>query len=157
MSLRRAKGRSFISLCRRRSFPPERGKEKYMLPKNKKTILLVEDEEDIRNIYKTKLVKAGYGVVTANSGIRGVDLARKKQPDLILLDIVLPMGEGFSVLEDLKKNPKTRNIPVVIFSNLDQDYEKKMARDLGAEEYLTKTNVTPGEVVETIKNIFGKK
>jgi DNA-binding response OmpR family regulator len=128
-----------------------------MLPKNKKTILLVEDEEDIRDIYKTKLVKAGYGVAVANSGTKGVDLARKKKPDLILLDIVLPMGEGFSVLEDLKKNSRTKNIPVIILSNLDQDYEKKMARDMGAEEYLTKTNVTPEEVVETIKNIFGKK
>ncbi len=123
---------------------------------NKQTVLIVEDEEDIREIYKTKLAKEGYRVVTADSGTGGIISAEKEKPDLILLDIVLPMKEGFSVLADLKKNPETRGIPVIIISNLDQDYEIKMAHDLGAEGYLTKSNVTPGEVAENIKNILGK-
>jgi len=124
---------------------------------SKQKILIVEDEEDIREIYKTKLVKEGYKVVTADSGTGGIISAGKEKPDLILLDIVLPMKEGFSVLADLKKNPETRGIPVIIISNLDQDYEIKMAHDLGADGYLTKSNVTPDEVAENIKNILGKK
>jgi two-component system alkaline phosphatase synthesis response regulator PhoP len=128
-----------------------------MASKNKKTILLVDDEENIREIYKTKLSRDGYRVITSDSGTKGAEMALKKRPDLILLDIVLPMKEGFSVLEDLKKNPKTRKIPVIIFSNLNQDYEEKMAKELGAEAYLVKTNVTPKEVVDALKDILGKK
>lgn len=126
-----------------------------MASKKGKTILIVDDEEDIREIYKTKLVRAGYGVIMADSGTGGVELAVKKIPDLILLDIVLPMKEGFAVLEELKKNSKTKNIPVIIFSNLNQDYEEKMAKELGAEAYFVKTNITPEEVVGAVENILG--
>jgi two-component system alkaline phosphatase synthesis response regulator PhoP len=128
-----------------------------MTKQNKKTILIVDDEEEIREIYKTKLSRDGYRVIAADSGTKGAEMALEKRPDLILLDIVLPMKEGFSVLEDLKKNPKTKKIPVIIFSNLNQDYEEKMAKELGAEAYLVKTNVTPEEVVGAVENILDKK
>lgn len=121
-----------------------------------KKILLVEDEADVQDIYKTKLKNSGYEVIVASSGTEGADLAIHENPDLILLDIVLPIKEGFVVLEELKANPKTKDIPVVILSNLDQDYEVKMGKSLGAEAYLTKAEVTPEEVVQTVNKILEK-
>lgn len=124
--------------------------------KNKKTILLVEDEKEICDIYGTKLRKAGYTVITADSGTKGVKLALRKKPDLIFLDLILPIKEGFIVLEELKKNPKTKSIPIVILSNLDQDYEVKMAKNLGATEHLVKVETTPNDVVKIAKKILNK-
>ncbi len=128
-----------------------------MSPKTKKTILFIEDEAEIRNIYGAKFRKAGYKVITADSGAKGVELALRKNPDLIFLDLVLPIREGFVVLEELKKNSKTKSIPVVILSNLDQDYEIKMAKNLGAEAYLTKTDTTPDVAVKIVKKILNNK
>lgn len=119
----------------------------------KKVILIVEDEQDIQDMYRKKL-GGGYEIISATSGTEGLEKARESKPDLILLDIVLPMKEGFSVLEDLKKNPETAGIPVVILSNIDQDYEVKMAKDLGAAGYLTKTNNTPDQVAAAIGEIL---
>jgi two-component system alkaline phosphatase synthesis response regulator PhoP len=127
-----------------------------MISKKNRKVLIIEDEEDMRDIYETKLAREGYDVVTADSGVKGLALAGEEQPKLILLDIVLPGKDGFSVLEELKANPKTKGIPVVIISNLNQDYEIKMAKDMGAEVYLTKADVTPDEVAENVRNILEK-
>jgi len=128
-----------------------------MPKKSNKTILLVEDEADVQDIYKTKLKKKGYKVITANSGTEGVDMALHKKPDLILLDLILPLKEGFTVLEELKRNPKTQPIPVAILSNLNEDYEIKMGKSLGADAYLTKTGTTPDEVVKAVEEILKRK
>lgn len=125
--------------------------------KFKKIILLIEDEKDVREIYKTKFEKEGYKVITASSGTVGLNLAIKKKPDLILLDLILPLKEGFVVLKELKDHPKTKSIPVIILSNLDQEYEKKMGKSLGADLYLSKTDVTPDEVLKIVKEFLAKK
>jgi DNA-binding response OmpR family regulator len=125
-----------------------------MPSKTKKTILIIEDEKDVQDIYKTKFEKKGYKILLANSGAIGIDLAIHQTPDLILLDLVLPLKEGFAVLEELKNNPKTKNVPVVILSNLDQDYEIKMGKNLGAEAFLTKAETTPNEVVRVVEEIL---
>jgi len=126
------------------------------IKKAKKTILIVEDEPDVQEIYKTKFEKFGYKVITAKSGTSGIDLTVREKPDLILLDIVLPLKEGFEVLENLKRNPETKDIPVVILSNLDQDYEIKMGKNLGAAAYLTKVDTTPDELVKVVEEILNK-
>ncbi len=125
--------------------------------KNKKKILIVEDEKEVQDIYKTKFKKKGYKILLADSGTMGIDLAMREKPDLILLDLILPLKEGFVVLKALKSNPKTKNIPVVILSNLDQDYEIKMGKNLGAESYLTKVNTTPDDVVRAVEEILGRE
>ena len=122
----------------------------------KKTILLVEDEEDLREIYKTKFSLEGYRVITAKSGTEAIDLAIHRKPDLILLDVILPQKDGFVVLEELKRNPKTKNIPVFILSNLGQDWEIKKGKELGAVKFLVKANVTPKEVIKIVKEILEK-
>lgn len=123
----------------------------------KKTILLVEDEEDLREIYKTKFTIDGYRVITTDSGAKVVNLALRKRPDMILLDIILPGKDGFSVLSELKANIKIKDIPVIIFSNLGQDWEIKRGQDLGAVKFLTKANVTPKEVVKIAEGILEKR
>lgn len=128
-----------------------------MNPKIKKTILFIEDEPNVQDIYKTKLGQGGYKVIIANSGITGFDLAIKKKPDLILLDLILPLKEGFVVLKELKDHPKTKSIPVIILSNLGQEYEKKMGKSLGADLYLSKTDVTPNEVLKIVKEFLGEQ
>jgi DNA-binding response OmpR family regulator len=122
--------------------------------KLKKTILLVEDEQDLREIYETKFSIDGYRVLTADTGVKAIDLALHENPNVILLDVILPGKDGFSVLEELKANPKTKGIPVIIFSNLGQDWEVKRGQSLGAAKFLTKSNVTPAEVAETVKEVL---
>lgn len=122
--------------------------------KTKKTILLVEDEADLREIYEMKFKLGGYKVISTDSGAAGVDLAIHKKPDLVLLDIILPEKSGFEVLEELKRNLKTKDIPIVILSNLGQDWEIKKGKKLGAVKFLTKANVTPKEVVKIVEDIL---
>jgi len=124
--------------------------------KIKKTILLVEDEQDLREIYETKFNIDGYRVISADNGIKAIDLALHENPDIILLDVILPGKDGFAVLEELKANKKTNGIPVIIFSNLGQDWEVKRGQSLGAAEFLTKSNVTPAEVAGVVGKILSQ-
>ncbi len=124
--------------------------------KNKQTILVIEDEPSLRDIYATKLDIEGFEVMQAADGIEGLDKAIQGQPSLILLDVVLPIKDGFEVLKDLKANPRTANIPVIILSNLGQPYEVKRGLALGAECFLTKANLTPSRIIEEVRKVLGK-
>lgn len=121
----------------------------------KRTILLVEDEADLREIYETKFKLDGYHIISADTGSKAVDLAMHESPDIILLDVILPEKDGFTVLEELKSSDKTKNIPVIIFSNLGQDWEVKRGQSLGAVKFLTKSNVTPAEVAKVVRDVLG--
>lgn len=125
--------------------------------KHKETILVIEDEPSLRDIYATKLSIEGYGVIEAADGIDGFTQAIQGQPSLILLDVVLPIKDGFDVLKDLKANPRTSGIPVIILSNLGQPYEVKRGIALGAECFLTKANLTPTRIIEEIRKVLDKK
>jgi DNA-binding response OmpR family regulator len=122
--------------------------------KVKKTILLVEDEADLREIYETKFKLDGYRVLSADTGAKAIDLALHENPQVILLDVILPGKDGFAVLAELKANEKTKNIPVIIFSNLGQDWEVKKGQSLGAAKFLTKSNVTPAEVARAVGEVL---
>lgn len=120
-------------------------------------IVLIEDEPALRDIYSTKLRMEGYEVLEAGDGIEGLDSAINNQPDIILLDVVLPIKDGFAVLQDLKGNPKTAAIPVIILSNLGQEYEVKRGISLGAVGFFTKANLTPGAMVDEVKKALEKE
>lgn len=122
----------------------------------KKTILIVEDERDLADIYSTKFSLDGYGVLVAEDGISGLNKAINESPDLILLDVIMPNKNGYEILKDLKSNRRTKDIPVIILSNLGQDYEIKHGIGLGAEKYLVKTNFTPAQVVQEVEKILSK-
>lgn len=116
--------------------------------------LIIEDEPALRDIYVTKLRLEGFDVVEAGDGIEGLDAAINNAPDIVLLDVVLPIKDGFEVLKDLKDNPKTRDIPVIILSNLGQGYEVKRGLQLGAASFLTKANLTPVQIVEEVRRLL---
>jgi len=117
----------------------------------KNTILLVEDDEFLAELYATKLTLEGYRVILATDGMKGLKLAKEKSPSLILLDILLPKLDGYQVLAELKKDSKAKDIPVVLLTNLSQRNEVKRGLDLGAVDYLIKAHFMPSEVVAKIK------
>lgn len=122
---------------------------------SKKTVLLVEDDEFLAELYATKLSLEGLEVTLASDGEKGLKMAKDTQPDLILLDIILPKMDGFEVLSVLKADSATKSIPVILLTNLSQKDEVRKGLDLGAEDYLIKAHFMPSEVVGKIKKIIG--
>jgi len=117
----------------------------------KKKILVIEDDEMISSMYKTKFEDNGYIVFTANNGVEGLEIAKRERPDIIMLDIILPQLDGFSVLKELKENSETKEVPVVMLTNLGTEEDKEKGDRLGAAGYLVKANLTPAEVSKEIK------
>jgi len=113
-------------------------------------ILIIEDEKYLLELYKMKFEREGFEVVTAEDGREGIEAAIKEQPDLILLDIVMPGMDGFEVLNKLRENKKTKHLKVYIFSNLGQADEIKAGFEHGADGYMVKANLTPGQVVDRV-------
>jgi DNA-binding response OmpR family regulator len=116
-----------------------------------KKILLVEDEKILAEMYCEKFSQKKFKAILASSAEEELVLAKKEKPDLIVLDILLPRGNGLFFLKERKKDPKISAIPVVAFSNYDDPETKREAIQLGVKEYLIKTDYTPKEVVEKIK------
>lgn len=121
------------------------------MSKIKKKILVIEDDKMICSMYKAKFEDDGFEVFAANDGIEGLEVARKEELDIIMLDIILPQLDGFSVLEELKKNVKTKKVPVVMLTNLGTNEDKEKGERLGAAGYLVKANLTPAQVSKEIK------
>jgi two-component system, OmpR family, alkaline phosphatase synthesis response regulator PhoP len=121
-----------------------------------KTILLVEDDPFLSDIYSTKFEEVGYVVDVAKNGVSALSKAEEGSYALILLDMVLPKMNGGEVLQQLKKNEKTKAIPVVILSNLGSDEEVKEGLKMGADDYLVKSQFTPSEVVAKINELLSK-
>lgn len=122
--------------------------------KDKKKILIIEDERFLLEMYDMRLTAAGFEVITALEGKEGLHLAVEKKPDLIILDIVLPGVSGYEILRMLKKDPDTKDITVLVFSNLGQEEEIQKGLDLGASDYVVKTDVTPSQLVEKVKKML---
>lgn len=120
-------------------------------------ILIVEDEKFLVRALQDSLTIEGYKVDTAVNGEEAIEKIKSKIPDLILLDILMPKKDGFYVLQELKKNPEWKTIPVVVLSNLGGDAEIKQALSLGADDYFVKSQHSLEEVIEKIKEYLGGK
>jgi len=127
----------------------------YMDRKNK--VLIVEDDVFLLNMYAEKFTLENYQVFAAEEGKKGVKLALKEKPDIILLDIILPGMNGFDVLKAIKEDESTRHIPVILLTNLSQRDDINKGLELGAVDYLIKAHFMPSEVVEKVKNILFKQ
>jgi len=128
-----------------------------MLKKNSKKIakiLLVEDDEFLANMYRAKLEIENYEVVMALNGEAGLHMAEEKNPDLILLDIVMPKMNGFEVLNHLKSDKDLKKIPVILLTNLGQKEDVEKGLKLGADEYLIKAHFLPSEVISKINKML---
>ncbi|MFH0951640.1 MAG: response regulator [Patescibacteria group bacterium] len=119
-------------------------------------VLIVEDEKMLADMYKTKFEMDGFTAIQALNGQAGLDAAKADKPDIILLDIIMPKLDGFVVLQELKKDPKTKNIPVILLTNLGQEDDIKKGKSLGANDYFVKANHSPAEVVAKVKTHLNK-
>jgi DNA-binding response OmpR family regulator len=115
-------------------------------------ILIVEDEEILRKVLQEKFAEEHFDVKTAVDGGAVVPLVKSWQPDLVLLDIILPKQDGLSVLQELKADADLRSIPVIITSNLGEDEKIKQALKLGAVDYLVKTQHPVQEIIDKVKH-----
>lgn len=120
------------------------------MPKRK--ILLIEDEKDLIKMYQKKLEQAGFEVIWAMEAREGLRMAKIEKPDVIMLDILLPRESGVFFLEEMEKDIEIASIPVFAFSNYDDPLTKKRALELGAKDYLIKTNHTPQQVLKKIES-----
>lgn len=120
-----------------------------------KRILLVEDDSFISGMYRTKLSALGYEVELAEEGdVAWERLQADPIPDLVLLDIVLPKKDGFEILEGLRKEERTKNLPVILLTNLGQKPDIERGIKLGADDYIIKAHYTPTEVMDKIKKVI---
>jgi DNA-binding response OmpR family regulator len=117
---------------------------------SEKTVLVVDDEDSIREIYRRELQTHGFQVTSAADGEEGLLKAGEATPDIILLDIMLPKMSGIDVLKALKENQLTKNIPVLLLTNLGEETIIKEGFELGADGYLLKVSYTPAQVVEEV-------
>ncbi len=118
-------------------------------------ILIIEDEEIMYSLLSKKLRQEGYEVEVAKNGEEGLEKMEEIKPDLILLDIIMPKKGGFEVMEEMRKKEELKNIPVVVISNSGQPVELDKAKELGARDWLIKTEFDPTEVIEKVKKQIG--
>ena len=123
------------------------------MPRTKK-IILVEDDDILAKILYKELIEAEFEVILAEDGEKGLNKIKKEIPDLILLDLIIPKKDGFSVLAELKKSSKTKNIPVIILTVLGADNDVKKGFKLGADDYIVKTQYDVTEIIKKIKDFF---
>ena len=117
-------------------------------------VLLVEDDAFLAEIYQKKFEMEGFRVSVSVNGEKGLADARKKLPDIILLDILLPKLDGFAVLKALKSDEATKKIPVILLTNLGQKDDVEKGLQDGAEDYLIKTHFKPSEVVDKVRKVL---
>lgn len=118
---------------------------------NTSRVLIVEDDQFLNKVYKAKLEKEGFEIISLTDSDTAIETAVEMQPACILLDLILPTLSGFEVLVDLKKNPKTKDIPVLILSNLGQQTDIQKGLESGAAAYFVKADISPDEVINQIK------
>jgi len=121
-----------------------------------KKVLIVEDEDLIIDLLKKKLLQENYDVLTAHDGEEGLKVLRETKPDIVLLDIIMPKKNGYEVMEEMNKDPELKKIPVIIISNSGQPVELDKAKEMGAKDWLIKTEFDPQEVVEKVRKQIGQ-
>lgn len=121
-------------------------------------VLIVEDDLMLCDMYQMKFESEGFDVWKGNNGVEGLALLEKNgAPDILLLDIIMPQMDGFTMLEKIKDNPACKNILIILLTNLGQENDVKKGLAMGAHDYLVKANFTPAQVVEKVKTLLNKK
>jgi DNA-binding response OmpR family regulator len=118
---------------------------------SKAKVLLIEDDLVLTEMYNLKFKEMGIDLLMAADGLSGLSLAKQELPIVILLDIIMPKMDGFAVLTELKKDVKTKNIPVILLSNLGQKNDIAKGKQLGAADYIVKATMTPSQIVEKVE------
>ncbi len=122
----------------------------------KTKVLVVEDDKFLQKILLMKFGAEGFDVRGAADGEDAIKQMLAEKPSLVLLDLILPKMNGFEVLTEMKTNPNMRDVPVIVLSNLGQEEDINRARQLGAIEFLIKSNLSIQEVVQKIKEAYAR-
>ena len=122
-----------------------------------KKILFIEDEESLQRAMGSMLEQKKLEILKALNGEDGLNIAKKETPDLILLDLILPKKNGFEVLGELKKDPGTKDIPIIVLTNLEGSTDIERALALGATTYLVKANYTLEDIMAKIESVLEHK
>jgi DNA-binding response OmpR family regulator len=120
-----------------------------------KKVLLVEDDNYLADVYRTRLIAEGFDVNRVADGEQALATALKYRPDIILLDIMMPQVGGFDVLDILRNTPETAKTKIIMVTALGQPADQKRAKELGADDYLIKSQVLISDVVDKIKQHLG--
>ena len=121
-----------------------------------KIVLIIEDEEDIRELYADMLRDGGYGVVEAADGDEGLKAALNEPWDIMLLDIMIPQLDGISLLRNVKNQEALKTKPILLLTNLGSEDLIAEAFELGADGYLIKAEITPDNIMDEVANFVGK-
>lgn len=119
-------------------------------------ILLIDDDQALTAILTATLKKEGYEITEANDGVSGINRAKTEQPNIILLDQVLPDISGNEVLKEIKQDEETKNIPVLMLSNFSQEELVRQAINEGATDYIFKYQVEPSDIVNKVKDVLNE-
>jgi DNA-binding response OmpR family regulator len=116
-----------------------------------KKIIIAEDEAFLSKVMSSKLKKEGFEVLVCIDGEACIEAIKKEKPDLVLLDLLMPKKDGFEVLEEIRADVATKNVKVIITSNLGQESDIEKGKKLGVLEYIVKANSSIHEIVEIVK------
>ncbi|SRR5258708_721253 len=119
-----------------------------------KKILVAEDDKFLASAYRVKLTKAGFDVQIAGDGNEALTILKTFIPDLILLDLMMPIKDGFATLQELKANDAWKNIPVIVASNLGQKEDMDKSKELGATDFIIKSDLSLESLIEKINTII---
>ncbi len=117
-------------------------------------ILVVEDEQALRELYRQWLELSGYDVSEAADGLTGIEKILHEKPDLVVLDVMLPKKDGFEILQEVRRNPAVRDTPIIILTSLDRDFEKRQGGKLGADAYIVKTDLSPSRLKDAVASFM---
>lgn len=121
------------------------------MSEKKVKVLVVDDDVTLREMYAERIKMEGYEIEIAENGDEGIKKAKSFKPDVILLDIMMPGTNGFGVLSALQKDDQTKAIPIIMLSALIQEENKVKSKESGARDYIVKSETTPANVIEKIK------
>ncbi|PIZ55825.1 response regulator [bacterium (Candidatus Torokbacteria) CG_4_10_14_0_2_um_filter_35_8] len=121
---------------------------------SEKTILIIEDEQTLLKSLQLHLESEGFKVILASNGQKGIEQAKQKKPDLIILDLILPLKNGVEVLEELEKDSSVCNIPVLVISNIEDPEQMKKIKAMKIEDYLVKAQYKLKDIGEKAKEIL---
>ncbi len=122
-----------------------------------KSILLVDDDLTLREMYAERLKAEGFAVDTAKDGEEALQKVTQTQPNIVLLDVMMPKINGLDVLKKMREQEGTKNIPVIVLTALIQDREKMESITRGADDYIVKSETMPGDVIQKVKNVLEKR
>jgi len=117
-------------------------------------VLIIEDDRFLSSLMKARLEKEGFSVTQAFNGEEAMDLLKKDQPDMIVLDLIMPRVSGFEFLENISVDPQISKIPVMILSNLGQESDIQKVKRLGAVQYFVKVKTSIDELVSHVKELL---